>query len=159
MINFIEETKENYNKILRPLKTKSSVENAKIEFHIQNLIGKNKNKNNKNIMEENQKTIEEENVGEESVGSSYSDEDKYMDEKENDAYLKVNEIKIIGDGDDDVDNAVDKKNNVKTQIDIKTDIGLNLNLDKNANKNGKIKKYIKKKNRIKEEDDSKYNSK
>jgi hypothetical protein len=159
MRNFIEETKENYNKILRPLKTKSSVENAKIEFHIKNLIGKNKNKNNKNIMEENQKTIEEENVGEESVGSSYSDEDKYMDEKENDAYLKVNEIKIIGDGDDDVDNAVDKKNNVKTQIDIKTDIGLNLNLDKNANKNGKIKKYIKKKNRIKEEDDSKYNSK
>ena len=159
MRNFIEETKENYNKILRPLKVKSSVENAKIEFNIQNLIGKNKNKKNKNIVEENQKTIEEENVGEESVGSSYSDEDKYMDEKENDTYLKANEINIIGDGDDDVDNEVDKKNNVKTQIDIKTDIGLNLNMDKHTNKFGKNKKYVKKKNRIEEEDESKYNSK
>jgi hypothetical protein len=152
MRNFINETKENYNKILRPLKIKSTVEGANIDFKIQNLLGKNKNNdnNNNNKVEEKQKVIEEE-----LVGSDYSDEDKYMDEKEKEEYLKANEINIIGD--DNSDNEVDKNNFMKTQIDIKPNIGLSLNV--NANKYRKNKKYIKKKNKILEKDDSKFNSK
>ena len=141
MRNFINETKDNYNKILRPLKIKSTVEGGNIDFKIQNLLGKNKNKKieeskqNNNIIEE------------ELVGSDYSDEDKYEEEN-----VKTNEINIIGDEDSDNDVG---NNNVfmKTQVDIKTEIGLNLN---NYDKN---KKNNKRKIKYNTEDNSKFNSK
>ena len=146
MRDFINETKNNY-KILRPLKIKSTAEGANIDFKIQNLIGKSENNgSNKNILRGNENVIEEE-----AVGSEYSDEDKYEDEKGE--YLKTNEINIIGD--EDSGNEVDNNDYMKTQIDIKPDIGLNLGVKNN----GKNKKYIKKKAKIKEEDEGKFNSK
>ena len=150
MRDFINETKNNY-KILRPLKIKSTAEGANIDFKIQNLIGKSENNgSNKNILKGNENVIEEE-----VVGSEYSDEDKYEDEKEMVEYLKTNEINIIKD--EDSGNEVDNNDYMKTQIDIKPDIGLNLGV--NVKNNGKNKKYIKKKAKIKEEDEGKFNSK
>ena len=150
MRDFINETKNNY-KILRPLKIKSTAEGANIDFKIQNLIGKSENNgSNKNFIKGkyNENVIEEE-----VVGSEYSDEDKYEDEKGIVEYLKTNEINIIGD--EDSDNEVDNNDYMKTQIDIKPEIGLNLGVKNN----GKNKKYIRKKAKIKEEDEGKFNSK
>ena len=120
--NFIEETKNYYNKILRPLKIKSTVEGGDIEFKIQNLLGK----------KDNEEEIESQNYNdeEELVGSDYSDEDKYE--------LYNNQIHIIGDDSEDENN-----DNIitNTQAEIKTNIGLNLidngkrNLIKKCKKN------------------------
>ena len=139
--NFINEIKDNYNKILRPLKIKSTVEGGNIDFKIQNLIGKPE-KNKKNEIKDQKNVIEEE-----LVGSDYSDEDKYEEDD------KQNQINIIPD-----DNSLNENNynNVlmKTQAEIKTKIKLNLN---NKNINEKRKNY---KNEIKvNSEDNKYNSK
>ena len=150
MRDFINETKNNY-KILRPLKIKSTAEGANIDFKIQNLIGKSENNgSNKNILRGNENVIEEE-----AVGSEYSDEDKYKNEKGIVEYLKTNEINIIRD--EESGNEADNNDYMKTQIDIKPDIGLNLGV--NVKNNSKNKKYIKKKAKIKEEDEGKFNSK
>ena len=140
MRNFINETKDNYNKILRPLKIKSTVEGGNIDFKIQNLLGTNKNKK---IEEKKNNNI----IEEELVGSDYSDEDKYEEEN-----VKSNKINIIGDEDSDNDVG---NNNVfmKTQVDINMEIGLNLNnYEKNKNINKRKIKYN-------TEDNSKFNSK
>ena len=142
--NFIQETKDNYNKILRPLKIKSTVEAGNIEFKIQNLFSKNDNKKSEKLEDNKKQNI----IEEELVGSDYSDEDKYEEEGNND-------INIIG---DDSENENNYNNNymMKTQAEIKTNIGLNLN---NNDKIEINKKNIKKKVKVNVEDNAKYNSK
>ena len=148
MRNFILETKDNYNKILRPLKIKSTVEGGNIDFKIQNLLRKNDGggggKNEKIQEDKKQNVIEEE-----LVGSDYSDEDKYEEEGNN-------EINIIGDEDDD--NNMNDDNNIymKTQAEIKRNIGLNLINDDIIETKKKINK---KKIKVDGEENGKFNSK
>ena len=141
--NFIQETKNNYNKILRPIKIKSTVETGNINFKIQNLLSK---LDTKKEVHTKKNAIEEE-----LVGSDYSDEDKY-EEKD----LKPPEIDILP---DDEDNGNEFKNNniyIKTQCDINKKNYLNL-FNNNIYDNNK-KQF---KSQIKEsvEDNSKFNSK
>ena len=110
--NFTQEAKDNYNKILRPLKIKSTVEAGDIEFRIQNLIGKNKKNKEK---AENQNFIDEEEL----VGSDYSDEDKYEDTNNNihintQTEIKTNiQLNLIENGNKNSINKTDQKYKIK----------------------------------------------
>ena len=135
--SFIQETKNNYSKILRPLKIKSTVEGRDIDFKIQNLFyKKDKDKTKNDIIQKS--TIKEEEL----VGSDYSDEDKY--EEDIDQPVEIN---IVPDDDENEDSPY-----MKTQAEIKTNIKLNLlhdNNEKSDKKHRKLYFY----------DNSNYNSK
>ena len=139
--NFIQETKNNYSKILRPLKIKTTVEGGNIDFKIQNLFYKKDKDKTKNDNIQKSEIKEEE-----LVGSDYSDEDKY--EEDNDMPIEIN---IIPDDDDNENNQY-----MKTQAEIKTNIKLNL-LHNDSNENSK--KSGKKHRKLFFDDNSKYNSK
>ena len=135
--SFIQETKNNYSKILRPLKIKSTVEGRDIDFKIQDLFyKKDKDKTKNDIIQKS--TIKEEEL----VGSDYSDEDKYEEDN-----AQPVEINIVPDDDDSEDSPY-----MKTQAEIKTNIKLNLlhdNNEKSDKKHRKLYFY----------DNSNYNSK
>ena len=123
--SFIQETKNNYSKILRPLKIKSTVEGRDIYFKIQNLFyKKDKDKTKNDIIQKS--TIKEEEL----VGSDYSDEDKY--EEDNDQPVEIN---IVPDDDENEDSPY-----MKTQAEIKTNIKLNLLHDNNEKSDKKHRK-------------------
>ena len=146
MRNFINEIKDNYNKILRPLKIKSTIEGGNIDFKIQNLIGKViKNKKNGNINDIKEKNVNEEEL----VGSDYSDEDKYEeDEKQNQNHIMPDEDDITND---------ENYNNIymNTQGEIKTKIKLNLNNNHKFENRKNYKNQI----NVNSEDNNKFNSK
>ena len=139
--NFIQETKNNYSKILRPLKIKTTVEGGNIDFKIQNLFYKKDKDKTKNDNIQKSEIKEEE-----LVGSDYSDEDKY--EEDNDMPVEIN---IVPDDDDNENNPY-----MKTQAEIKTNIKLNL-LHNDSKENSK--KSDKKHRKLFVDDNSKYNSK